>query len=71
MGDCPPVAERPAVRAANIIKMAIPMKPGSSTFQIGDTTTMVVTETDLRAGYNAYMRDYMRKKRAKDKANKS
>lgn len=32
---------------------------------------MVVTETDLRAGYNAYMRDYMRKKRAKDKANKS
>jgi len=38
----------------------------------GDKIEVVVVgeaiKPDLKAGYNAYMREYMRKKRAKDKA---
>lgn len=66
-----PVAERPAVKAMNRIPLASELL-GREPLKAGDTIKIVVsgnaTEPDLKAGYNAYMREYMRKKRAKDKA---
>lgn len=65
--DCPKAAKR--------IKVFVPEKEGhpeTSPYKAGDELKIVVAsnaiEPDLKAGYNAYMRDYMRKKRAKDKA---
>lgn len=55
------------------IKVFVPEKSSeTSPYKAGDEIKMVVVsnavEPDLKAGYNAYMREYMRKKRAKDKA---
>lgn len=61
--DCPvPVAERPAVKAINRIP------PFKAVDKIDVVVVSEAIKPDLKAGYNAYMREYMRKKRAKDKA---